>query len=495
MQIIVVTRHLARAAFLYRPVLQALMDADTQLTLLGPGETAQECIELQGLRVHDVAIRPWGERPAPLEWAVLSGALLGVGSADAATVPDVVMTFEEDLASAVSLAGRAARARLVVVAGAGDENPAIDRLAPLVQQWWGHARHALPEGSLHETLVVPLQQVIQPAVEQVLKPALQQVGASPLREALRQRWKEATVRVAQFAQTQPLLHDAIARVTSTATQVKGALHVAAPLAKDALERGTTQMKRYVTGPPIHRLLDESPIEAPASGYTDFRYGVGLDMDAWTASLADPDAVIARPLRIGVWADPWGTTPQHEHLEHTLRAAWVRSSQKEAFTVVAHTNPSSGVDASLITWAQSALESLDIAVVPATDRYAAMQAQAQGVLVVTQAGSEAAQVIRSGETGWELRWLDAVNLGKLLEVLAASTSLSSMKANAQRHAVRQMDTQTWLRRLTRSIDDHLTMAPEAWPPDEEEMGDTDAMSETLSAEEIQALMGRQVRRHI
>src|SRR5690625_2500968 len=104
MQIVIVTRHIARAATFYSPILKALQEDGTHVTLVGPAGTDAHIAERRGLRTREVALRPFGGRPVALEWAVLAGDLLKMGQdAEGGQTPlDVLMSFEEDLAPVVS---------------------------------------------------------------------------------------------------------------------------------------------------------------------------------------------------------------------------------------------------------------------------------------------------------------------------------------------------------------------------------------------------------
>src|SRR5690625_7762568 len=76
MQIVIVTRHIARAATFYSPILKALQEDGTHVTLVGPAGTDAHIAERRGLRTREDALRPFGGRAVDYEWAVQAGGLV-----------------------------------------------------------------------------------------------------------------------------------------------------------------------------------------------------------------------------------------------------------------------------------------------------------------------------------------------------------------------------------------------------------------------------------
>lgn len=416
MHIVVVTRHLARAAFYFGPVLRALTDGETQVTLIGPMGTDLLIAERKGLVMREIALRPYGEKPLPMEWAVLAGDLFSMlqeQPSESGTV-DVVMSLEEDLEETVVSAARAVRARLVVTAA--DVAPNLTLAQQLIRQ------------------SAPLRARVRAAIPAGLKDSLAMLQHLPARE----RAQELVERLAaQLPQNVRSLSDAAA---------ESAVHAAA------------QLKNYLEPPPVHYLLAEEPRgkSAPA-GWTAFPFGAGLDV---TRFLIDgegrtfPDAPVDEaPLRVGFYGDPFADGLKR----HTALAASRTAAQALEAQGVEWVEPTvlpEQRDASLVRWAQSYLASLDVVVVPGPDLYAAMQAAASGCVVITLAESLASRAMRAGESGLEVAALDGTQLRMALQSLRRGRQAPRMQDAAQRRATRLFEHELLLRRLTRGMEDNL-----------------------------------------
>lgn len=410
MQIVVVTRHLARAAFYYGPVLRALVDADTRLTLVGAAGTDVDIAERRGIATHEIAIRPQGLSPAPMEWAVLAGALhaLEEGAPDGSGAVDVLMTLEEDLASTVVGAARAARARLVVTAA--DEAPTpgpLARVRAKASPLWDRVRRA-GEARLAE---LPIE-------------SLREGGLDAIRSRLPRGFWDAGAQAAEGA-----------------------------------ANASRQLQGYLRSAPVHYLLRTEPGEdaAPPAGWTNFAFGAGLEVEAFLANGRgrDVEDVSSSQRRVGVFYDPFGDPIAHRALAREVERA-ANAQPDEGWVWVAPPALPDVPRASMNVWAQRYLQGLDVAVVPGTDFYAAMQAAAAGCLVITHAQGRARAVLRIGESGLEADALDATQLSMLLTSVARRGQLARMQDAAQRRAVRLFGSELLLRRLVRSMDDSLAL---------------------------------------
>lgn len=416
MHIVVVTRHLARAAFYYGPVLRALVDADTHLTLVGAAGTDALTEERRALHVREVAIRPLGQKPAPMEWAVLAGdlhALLEMVPSDSGTI-DVLMTLEEDLAPTVIAASRALRARLVVSAARhAPERGSWERLRAQASPVWERLRGVLPDA-----VKTPVRQLTQlpvvPFAQEAIEPLVARVP-----EELRKAGADASAQVG---------------------------HAAA------------QLKQYLVPPPVHYLLAEEPSkDAPSAGWTSFTHGAGIDVSGYLyggTGRAFDDAAAERPLVVGAFYDPYSEALKQQALRTEGRQAveGLGASFEWLETPALATERETSVN----RWAKSYLAQLDIVLVPGNDLYAAMQAAAAGCLVITQADSLASGALRIGESGLEVAALDAKQLTMILQSLLRSKGVHRMQDAAQRRSTRLYGYELFLRRLTRGMDDHLAL---------------------------------------
>lgn len=468
MHIVVVTRHLARATTVYAPVFRALLGGDVRVCVLAPPSTWPPSLDLEALalsRVEAVSIRPLGEPAAPLEWTLISGRLLAIAEEDEAPI-DVLMSFEPELSSVLVAAGRAAGVRLIVPAAERPEGTAsllnASQRSALASLW-----DAAP--SLREALTNSLQQVVTPALGQVVRPAVDQV----LQPALEQVVRPAVDQVLQSS----FGH----RLQQGLQQVGATL----PIAKSAIaSRAQKLRKLLVEGAPVHWLLTKPPVDPPEGGSTDFGYGVGVDVEFWTPLRELSQESVPGTLRIGVWRDPWVSDANFAHLETTLKGALVRAQAEERVELVPIPRLTGAAAQTCAERALTHLQTLDVAVVPPNDLYALMQAQAAGVLVVTQERGAGAAVVRAGETGHLLPWLDAVNLGGFLQSLPDAERLEELKLAAERRALRYFDSAAWIRRFSRNLDERLTMDPEA-----------EGLSDSEDEGDLSGPLGREIRRHI
>lgn len=418
MHIVVVTRHLARAAFYFGPVLHALADGETHVTLIGPLGTDLLIAERKGLVIREIALRPFGAKTLPMEWAVLSGdlfAMLNELPSESGTI-DVLMSLEEDLEETVVSAARAVRARLVVTAA--EVAPNLNFAQQLVRQsapWRARVRAAIPAG-----IKEPLE-------------ALQHLPA-------RERAEEIVARLAEQ------LPDGVRSLGGSAA--------------DSVLHAATQLKHYLEPPPVHYLLAEEPRgkSAPA-GWTSFPFGAGLDVSSFLVDgegrTLPEGAADEMPLRVGFYGDPFADgLKRHTALTATRDAADALEAQG-----VVWVEPSvlpEQRDASLVRWAQSYLASLDVVIVPGPDLYAAMQATAAGCVVITTADSLASRAMRAGESGLEVAALDATQLRMALQSLRRGRQAPRMQDAAQRRATRLFEHELLLRRLTRGMEDNLQL---------------------------------------
>lgn len=410
MHIVVVTRHLARAAFYYGPVLRALVDAETRLTLVGAAGTDVDIAERRGLETYEVAIRPRGLSPAPMEWAVLAGALhaLVEDAPEGRGSVDVLMTLEEDLAATVVGAARASRARLVVAAAEDAPTPGpIARVRAQASPLWARVRQA-GEARLAE---LPIE-------------ALREGGKDALRARLPQG-----------------LWDAGAQAVEGATNA------------------SRQLQGYLRSAPVHYLLRNEPSEetAPPAGWTHFAFGAGLEVEAFLTNGRGRDFEdrSSSKQRVGVFYDPFGDPIAHRAFAREIERA-AKAQPAEGWVWVAPPALPDVPRASMNAWAQRYLQTLDVAVVPGTDLYATMQAAAAGCLVITHADGPARSVLRIGESGLEADALDATQVSTLLTSVARRGQLARMQDAAQRRAVRLFGSELLLRRLVRSMDDSLAL---------------------------------------
>lgn len=433
MHIVVVTRNIARAAFYYGPTLCALMDADTRLTLLGAEGSDRLFAERQNVEVFEAPIRPFGAKPAPMEWAIVSGALVSIADA---TGPggqiDVVLSFEPDLAATVVAAARAVRTRLVVTAA---DAPAR-----------GVRQH-------------PLVMALSPAVEQAA-PLVQSVRAmldAPVQQAL--DVPRARMRT-MMPIAQNLWEGARAALKPALGRAPAAVQQALEGTADAVQNARQELARYIDPPPTHYLLERDPGEpAPPAGWTSFEFGTGIDTAAFLVNgegrLFDASTdEEQQPIRVGFWCDPWGATPEHAQAGKALELCGARETLRDALTIVPMPALPEGPSVRLTSWAAAHLATLDIAVVPRHDLYAAMQASAAGAAVITVDDSIAARALRVGESGMTVAALDPQQLSQVLEALVHGRSLRRMQDAAQRRATRLFGAELLLRRLVRGMDDHL-----------------------------------------
>lgn len=437
MHIVVVTRNIARAAFYYGPTLRALMDTDTRLTLLGAEGTDLLFGERQDVEVFEAPIRPMGAKAAPMEWAIVSGALVSIAaSAGLGGTIDVLLTFEADLCATVTAAARAVPTRLIVTAADAPARglrqhalftalaPAVERAEPLLQR-------------LRSLLEAPVQQALEAPREQVRNVIVP--VALGVADGIR-------------AAVSPLLE-------RTPERVQTALEDTA----NAFQNAGQELRRYLDPPPTHYLLVHDPGEPkPEAGWTTFEFATGIDTPAFLPNgqgrIFDQDAASGAdlPMRVGVWCDPWGTSVEHTQVGVALERCGARETLRDVMEVVAMPPLPTGSAARLTPWAAAHLAGLDVAVVPRSDLYAAMQASAAGVAVITVDDSVAARALRVGESGLTVAALDPQQLSLVLESFAHGRTLARMQDAAQRRAVRLFGSDLLLRRLVRGMDDHLQM---------------------------------------
>lgn len=422
MQIVVVTRHLARAALYYGPVLRAMDDGDVRMTLIGPSGTDAQIAERAGFEAREIALRPYGQGAAPFEWAVLAGDLFSLLELHASSSDsiDVLMSFEADLDGAVQKAARAVRARLIVTAA--DVLPAASLasrakgvLAPLLAQVRARTREVLPDHA--------------------------KAQAQQQRDALQQRLRE----FAELAQAEPTLQ-----------QLVDPLRTFGAPAMKTLANAAKELRGYATPPPAHYLLRHAPDDVqPPGGWTDFRFGTGIDVEQFLAHGAGrpPSALEGETMRVGVHSDPFGDSLIRQAIVHdakvaigTLRSEQVQWQAPDAETV----RPGDSLNRA----ASRYLNGLDVAIVPGNDLYAAMQAAAAGCAVITEVDSLAAGTFRDGESGYGVPALDRVQIAQILERLMVTERRARMQDSAQRRALRVFDAGIFLRRLTRGMEENL-----------------------------------------
>lgn len=418
MHIVVVTRHIARAAACYQPVLRALDDGETQVTLVGPLGTDMQIEERRGLHTREVALRPYGQRPVPFEWAVLAGDLVSMleGRGPQHAQIDVLMSFEEDLDAAVRMAARAIRARLVVLATDAVAAPSLrsrahDAITPAWSALRAQAKRLLPSA-----LSTPLQ-----------------TFDAPLQQA---------VQAAQNALQTPAVPDLVREVGEPAAKT--------------LARAATELRAYATPPPIHYLLRKAPQnEAPSAGWTDFQFATGIDVEQYLAygQGRDAAALQGETVRVGVYFDVFGDPFARQSILHDARRAL---EGRDAYVLQNFDIESLSPNASLANAQRRFLNTVDVAIVPPDDQYAAMQAAAAGCVVITETDSVAAHTFRDGESGFALPTLDAVQVGQILDLLGEDERRARMQDAAQRRALRLFDVQFFLRRLTRGMEENLQM---------------------------------------
>lgn len=418
MQIVVVTRHIARAATYYGPVLRAMDDGDARLTLIGPSGTDAQIAERAGLRVREVALRSYGQSPAAFEWAVLAGDLISLleQSASTSEAIDVLMSFEPDLDGAIQKAARAVRARLIVTAA-----------------------DVLPT----ESLGARAKHVIAPLLAQVRARANVMLPSEAKRQAdaLQDRLRE----FAELAQTAPALQ-----------QLSDPLRSFGAPAMKVLANAAKELRSYATPPPAHYLLRNEPHQGePPGGWTDFRFATGIDVEQFLAhgEGRPPSALEGKTMRVGLHADPFGDSRARQAVEHDAQLA-VQGLNSENVQWQAYDAQSVRPNDSLNRASSRYLSELDVAIVPGKDLYAAMQAAAAGCVVITEVDSLAARSFRDAESGYGVSALDRVQLTQILERLMVTERRARMQDSAQRRALRVFDAGLFLRRLTRGMEENL-----------------------------------------
>lgn len=432
MQIVIVTRHIARAATYYSPVIRALTDGDTEVTLVGPAGTDASIAERRGLRTREVALRPFGQRPVALEWAVLAGDLVSMIDGDGSPRSlDVLMSFEQDLAPAVTMAARAVRARLVVLATDTEAAPSVA----------ARVHHALE----------PLWSKLQAQTRGVMpKEASQRLGAL-LQKRARSWFDAAQVTFAEVPMTR------IAREAGEG-------------AWESLEHAANQLGSYIKAPATHYLLREEPQDwQPPAGWTDFQFGTGINVERFVAygQGRDISTLAGRPMAVGIYADFFGEPLKRQAMVHDAQFA-VKSLPADAATWITWEPSSLAPNGSLIDAQRRYLNTLDVAIVPADDLYAAMQAAAAGCVVVTEQESLAAGTFRDGESGFALPVLDQVQLTQVLRRLMDVGRRPQMQDAAQRRALRLFNADFFLRRLTRGMEANLQVEQDKAPVAERRM---------------------------
>lgn len=418
MHIVVVTRHLARAAVYYGPVLRAMDDGDARLTLIGPSGTDAQVAERGGLITREIALRPYGEGPAAFEWAVLAGDLISLLDHRASTSDaiDVLMTFEPDLDGAVQKAARAVRARLVVTAA-----------------------DVLPV----ESLGARAKQAIAPIIAQVRARATVMLPneAKLQADALQDRLRE----FAELAQTAPAFQ-----------QFSDPLRSLGVPAMKTLANAAKELRSYATPPPAHYLLRNAPTQVPPpGGWTDFRFATGIDVEQFLAhGEGRPPAALQREtMRVGFHADVFSDplTRQAIVREAQISVQALNSEQVQWLEYDAESlRPNDSVNRASSRY----LNGLDVVIVPGADLYAAMQAAAAGCVVVTEVDSLAASSFRDAESGYGVSALDRVQIAQILERLMTTERRARMQDAAQRRALRLFDATLFLRRLTRGMEENL-----------------------------------------
>lgn len=416
MQIVLVTRHIARAATLYAPVIKALSDGESQLTLVGAAGTDALIAERKGLITREVALRPFGQRPIALEWSVLAGDLLSMmdrGSSERAPI-DVLISFEPDLHGAVSMAARAVRARLVVVATDVLAQPTV---VERVKRTWGPMWSALQERT------------------QALLPAAAEDVSQAIQEQLRML----------AAETQTAWK-------STQLHMPEAVREAGDAAWQSVAHAATELKAYGQAPTTHYLLREPPHDwNPPGGWTDFQFGTGIDLDAYLHEGAVRSADDA--MAVGMHVDFFGELFARQAIAPGARDAVTQHASDIAVWRTFDASKLSPNDA-LLPAQSRYVRGLDVAIVPGGDLYAAMQAAAAGCVVVTEQDSLAARTFRDGESGFALPALDSVQITQVLRRLQDVDRRVAMQEAAQRRALRLFDARFFLRRLTRGMETHL-----------------------------------------
>lgn len=421
MHIVVVTRHLARAAFYYGPMLRALADTETQVTLVGPNGTGASFAECRGLILRETALRPFGSKPAPLEWAVLVGDLHGLlqeQPSPSGTI-DVLMSLEEDLEQAVVTAARAVRARLVVAAAeSAPQLRVLDRVTA----------HTTP---LLSRLKEALANVVPDAAKQPVD-ALTQLPIGDIGRQALEPWMQ---------------------------QLPATLREGLVSASSSVVHASSQLRHYLDPSPVHYLLTEEPRgKSVPAGWTSFPLGVGLDVERFLVEGQGRTwkSVESSVPRVGFFCDPFADSLRRQTALQETRKAVDALTADDALKWVEMPTLPDMPGASLEAWARTYLQALDIVVVPGNDLYAAMQAAAAGCAVLTRADAPAAQTIRAGESGLELAALDAVQIRMALQSLLRGEQLHRMQDAAQRRATRLFGYELLTRRLARSMDDHLQL---------------------------------------
>lgn len=418
MQIVLVTRHIARAAVAYAPVIKALSDGESQLTLVGAAGTDALLAERKGLLTREIALRPHGQRPVALEWSVLAGDLLSVmDRSSPERVPiDVLISFEPDLHSVVSMAARAVRARLVVVATDAAVHPNVVERA---KRTWG-----------------PMWSTLQERAQ-----ALLPIDPSPIAQAMQD-------------QLRTVAEETRAAWNATQRQMPDAVRDAGDAAWQTLAHAAAELKAYGQAPTTHYLLRDAPHGwTPPGGWTDFQFGTGIDLDVYLQDGPVRTRTSSTAMTVGMHADFFGEPLARHAIARDVRDAVEHHATDIAVWQAFDASKLAPNDA--LTRAQSTyVRGLDVAIVPGDDLYAAMQAAAAGCVVVTEQGSLAERSFRDGESGFALPALDGVQITQVLRRLQDEERRAAMQDAAQRRALRLFDSRFFLRRLTRGMEENL-----------------------------------------
>lgn len=420
MHIVLVTRHIARAEFLYGAVLRAISDAETHLVIVGAAGTANAASPQRvPWHIREIAIRPRGYGKASLEWAVLAGDLIALVEERAVTHGgiDVIMSFERDLEKVVGMAARATQARVVVVAA-----DAIPR--PTIRQ---RARRTL------KPMWKSLQQALPPSIQ----------------EDLGDQWAQWRDELRDYGK----MVRRLAKEADPLAPLPASIRENTELTIEGLAEITRRLRQAARTPTTHYLLAEPPVGWVAdAGWTDFGCGVGVDVEAFLKggvgrTLAD---MHHRTMQVGVWLDPFGPTAIRERVNREAQLAVTQIGERVAHWVplpedLAAVSPSK---------ARRYLSRLDVAIVPGQDVYAAMQAAAAGCLVFTRADSPAAAMFRDGESAACVAALDSVQIQMMLHRLRDVDKRAAMQDASQRRALRLFDSEIFIRCLARGIDANL-----------------------------------------